>query len=583
MKSLGLKKSKNKKGKNKERRVPIDPSVLTEVSASGSTAAGSYPSKSSGKKAGKAMKKKFNSMAVAAGLKSKKTGSKSGRKERQEHIPGHWAMPEECDEESFMDVDCAASNASVVSHWAQKRGEEAYRAMVEADKLGDVCLTEKAYVLSGLLPDDQALMLTALQQMVDFEREENMLRFRSGSRSRRPKTLPKRPARPGLMKFKSQYSPNGFQADDGSEPSETDTSQDSFKVFGDKMMTRRQNLLTVMQSTCCLSAQESLVAYPNSQLEHVRGQRKFVEVNLPIRNADPIKLPLPLPHVGKEWGFAKLLLTIGPDSLVLALKLLLLERSLFVVGDSVEEVTSVCRALLELLKPFTWMGTIMPSLPFAMLDFVLSPVPFIAGMSVESPDVLGVIESDERTTEAMTSGMSLLNLATGTLLITSEEGLANKLNICPNLRGTLAQIHDRLAHLSENETSALRKFRRFFSRGLSPMESVAVSSATKAIEHYHTNLTADLASSGKGWQRYGQYNTAMGFFEFHPTWFINPRRAELRFQEALAGTQLFLGYVDSRRQQQLNVEELRSSDSAKFLSAWIYFRWTIRKRGQLSM
>ena len=208
----------------------------------------------------------------------------------------------------------------------------------------------------------------------------------------------------------------------------------SFKEFIEEQQISRKDLLTVMQAKLCLSEKQRRKHFPKSQLEHVKGTRDVFKITLPIRNAATIKLPLPLPSVGKQWGFAKLLLTIGPDSLLLALRLLLLERSILVLGHSIEEVTTCCQALLEILQPFEWKGIFTPVLPYSMLDFVLSPVPFLAGMAVETPGVIGLIADDVRTMEAMTCGMSLLNLTTGSLLITSESEIANKMALNPNLR-----------------------------------------------------------------------------------------------------------------------------------------------------
>lgn len=45
--------------------------------------------------------------------------------------------------------DSLNDRTHIVSDWAREKGTEAYRAMLEADRLGDVCLMEKCYVLIG--------------------------------------------------------------------------------------------------------------------------------------------------------------------------------------------------------------------------------------------------------------------------------------------------------------------------------------------------------------------------------------------------------------------------------------------------
>ena len=46
--------------------------------------------------------------------------------------------------------------------------------------------------------------------------------------------------------------------------------------------------------------------------------------------------------------------------LLVLLKILLLERSVLVIGSSYEEVSSCTCALLDLLKPYKWVSTFIP-------------------------------------------------------------------------------------------------------------------------------------------------------------------------------------------------------------------------------
>ena len=65
----------------------------------------------------------------------------------------------------------------------------------------------------------------------------------------------------------------------------------------------------------------------------------------------------------------------------------------------------------------------MPLLPENMIDFVQSPVPFITGISAKSKAAASKIQNDQRVTEAMENGLSVINLITGTVLITTESGI----------------------------------------------------------------------------------------------------------------------------------------------------------------
>ena len=70
---------------------------------------------------------------------------------------------------------------------------------------------------------------------------------------------------------------------------------------------------------------------------------------------------------------------------------MLLERSILVLGENLEEVSPYACGLLELLEPFDWSSIFLPVLPLKMLDFVTSPVPFVAGMAVNDYGRVGQI------------------------------------------------------------------------------------------------------------------------------------------------------------------------------------------------
>eukprot|EP00984_Skeletonema_dohrnii_P024218 scaffold13327_cov93-Skeletonema_dohrnii-CCMP3373.AAC.1 len=85
----------------------------------------------------------------------------------------------------------------------------------------------------------------------------------------------------------------------------------------------------------------------------IRQQIPTFKIDLPAFDlVDTI--PLPLPHVADDWGVAQLFRFLKPEYICSILKLLLVERSLLVVGHSSEVVTSCICALLQLVKPFQW-------------------------------------------------------------------------------------------------------------------------------------------------------------------------------------------------------------------------------------
>ena len=108
----------------------------------------------------------------------------------------------------------------------------------------------------------------------------------------------------------------------------------------------------------------------------------------------PIKFHLPPPLISHEWGLIRLVHRIKLPNVILLMQLLLLERSVLVIGDNYEEVTACTCSLLDIIDPFKWVSTFIPLLPTEMLGFVCSPVPFIVGCVAENASGLRKIEND---------------------------------------------------------------------------------------------------------------------------------------------------------------------------------------------
>lgn len=93
-----------------------------------------------------------------------------------------------------------------------------------------------------------------------------------------------------------------------------------------------------------------------------------------------------------RWSVGVVLRFLVPDKVVEIMAYLLLEKQVVIMGDSPAKVSAVCTALLLLLAPFQWQSTYIPVLPSGLLDFLHSPVPFLAGChslseTSEWPDV----------------------------------------------------------------------------------------------------------------------------------------------------------------------------------------------------
>mmetsp|Transcript_15455 Transcript_15455/g.24060 ORF Transcript_15455/g.24060 Transcript_15455/m.24060 type:complete len:282 (+) Transcript_15455:1-846(+) len=251
---------------------------------------------------------------------------------------------------------------------------------------------------------------------------------------------------------------------------------------------------------------------------------------------------------------------------------------MLILGQNLEEITACACGLLSLLKPMEWASAFMPVLPFSLLGFVNSPVPFVAGLAIDDNYRLMEVETDERITQAMENGMSVINLHTNTLLITTETGVSQMLSLDPYLREQLDFLSTRLQHYAREKSSAIHSFRRFIRDGLSRKESVTLHSVSHSFEQHFVRYCGDLATTGNAWKRYGTIDVKTGNFNFYPAWFMNPIRADQFFHEALVHTQLFVGYVDERRRNQMEVDEMRKSEVGIFIANWIYEKWNVRKK-----
>jgi hypothetical protein len=89
-------------------------------------------------------------------------------------------------------------------------------------------------------------------------------------------------------------------------------------------------------------------------------------------------MPYALPST-KEWSTAVLLSVVSPDQIIKITTLLLMEKSLVIVGDNVTLVSTIAFAVTNLIAPFTWEGVFVPLIPDNARELFEAPVPFILG------------------------------------------------------------------------------------------------------------------------------------------------------------------------------------------------------------
>ena len=179
-----------------------------------------------------------------------------------------------------------------------------------------------------------------------------------------------------------------------------------------------------MQTKLCLTP-----AQKKQSAKGICDSHNF-KADLSLGSSSKILLPLPLPHISNEWGFASLLRCIKIPNLLLLLKLLLMERSVLFIGSRVEEVTTSVFAISELLHPYKWASVFIPLLPVSLIDIIESPVPFIAGMAVTNEVYLNKLEHDPIIINAMKGGLSVINLSSGSFTITEDPSIRSFIQKC---------------------------------------------------------------------------------------------------------------------------------------------------------
>lgn len=208
------------------------------------------------------------------------------------------------------------------------------------------------------------------------------------------------------------------------------------------------------------------------------------EINMPEFNfVDTTSIHLPLSQVSCHWGLAMLFQRISPIDLLALLRLLLIERSVLIIGESSIVVSSCACALLDLLQPYRWASTFMPLLPEDMIDFVQSPVPFITGMTVKNKEHATSIKNDQRVTEAMGNGLNVMNLISGKVSITAESGIRSLVRTGQDeISSKLTLYRNRLKTL---RPASCNSFSTFLDKGgISAKELVTISGIHLVVQNY---------------------------------------------------------------------------------------------------
>lgn len=310
--------------------------------------------------------------------------------------------------------------------------------------------------------------------------------------------------------------------------------------------------------------------------------------------------PTPNAPTIDECSLAILLAVVPVPTIVRMLGLLLLERSLIVLGNDMGVVSAIATAAKCLLSPFPWEGIFVPSLPPSAAEVMEAPVPFIVGTLTASRD------RTLRSRKAFTSGSAGLlriNLPVASRSPSSSGSPVGKdveveFEVPPSsvtsadsdvALDTLldGSVHSSLlAALRDTKVSRMRALwsaaireGAVFGIGfvMSQLEQypeirVNIKAIRILFRRHNTALCGDIAV-GDGWRKYGAFNASTGDYTFYPDWFVNPLRMRFRYQEKVVRTQLFNSFVDKTRTQYLRHEPARL-----FIRQWLGFRLFLRKK-----
>ncbi len=280
--------------------------------------------------------------------------------------------------------------------WSKRKAIVSYKNMMETAVMGDALIVEKCYVIIGGKQSKQFLHLRLLQNLLETERMASVINENQVQKVKKNRGMNQ------MRKLVSRRS-----EDDGEE----------------KIVDFRKEYLKVMQ--------QEKISLPTESISDAL-EEKSLQINLPSYLSSvpsTIAVPLPLPHVAHHWGIAALITRIDTSNLLFLLQLLLVQRSVLIIGDSSHLVTSSCCALKDILKSFQWSGNFVSHMPNTMIEFVNSPVSFLMGMTVDNAAEVALIEKNEHVLEAIRVGLSIVNLSVtpARVRLTTEPGVLSRL------------------------------------------------------------------------------------------------------------------------------------------------------------
>merc|ERR1712048_972024 len=138
---------------------------------------------------------------------------------------------------------------------------------------------------------------------------------------------------------------------------------------------------------------------------------------------------------------------------------------------------------------------------------------------------------------------------------------------------------DRVEYLATNNNSSINSFQKFFQTGMSPRESLVLKSIRQSIEKFISSTSGMLGASADGWIIYSKQDNCSLQRYFIKEKFSKPLFHQLEFQKEFRSSQLLTSFYEEKKQ--LYNELKKNIHKAKFIPDWTYYSW-MRHKNRLS-
>ena len=286
-------------------------------------------------------------------------------------------------------------------------------------------------------------------------------------------------------------------------------------------------------------------------------------------------------------------------------------------GSDPAMVTAIATAFNLLLQPFSWEGIFVPLLPTAAFEALDAPVPFIIGVVSRSRPAAAIStaagllclddfihhadsyvpnccdESTLRHTLAtredihqqpssrrpsdLGSDDALLGDSNRTLRFfespcpeETQQGVTPLLD--PMQCAHLKDLHQFIAYHAVKIKASLKALHVHHR----PADAFCATTTIKAVlldlsdeaqrsvnhiltrmHSYNSSLCGEVLTQPGGWRQFGVLNSRSNQFEFLPDLFLAPQKANLRLQECVINTQLFVSFMDEQSEAYLKLQPQR--------------------------